>query len=59
MVALTERIDVFWKTHNRPEVLRRYLGVYAGFFRVYPGVLVQKQYDPVVRPWSVLVRSRV
>ncbi|GAB1599475.1 VWFA and cache domain-containing protein 1-like isoform X3 [Argonauta hians] len=55
-VAATARINDEWvrRFHTsqlNDYIIRRYVATPGGSFRVYPGTLMDKTYDPTKRPW--------
>jgi len=51
MVAETEKIEDFWLEVDHPAQLPRYVGMYNGVFRQFPGNVFGKSYDHTTRPW--------
>lgn len=51
MVAITEKIEDFWLKVNHPANLLRFVGMYNGVFRQFPGHINDKLLDHTTRPW--------
>ncbi|XP_071952059.1 VWFA and cache domain-containing protein 1-like [Antedon mediterranea] len=57
-VSATKSIDMFWmnQIHNselNDYIVRRYLVTLSGVLRMYPGTLLDKDYEPSQRSWYV------
>ena len=50
---LTSQLETIWK--NRPDLPAKvawtYIGTQSGVWRVFPGAIVSRAYDPTARPW--------
>uniref|UniRef100_A0A7M5WZH9 VWFA domain-containing protein n=1 Tax=Clytia hemisphaerica TaxID=252671 RepID=A0A7M5WZH9_9CNID len=54
----THGMNAFWnkdKSEETVNILSRYVGMENGFFRAYPGHLMNPSYDPRARPWYRLM----
>ncbi|KAK2179000.1 hypothetical protein NP493_519g04007 [Ridgeia piscesae] len=49
VVSLTEHLDDFWKLNDYP--YWRYVATREGVFKIYPGTVLPKNYDPIIRRW--------
>ncbi|XP_066916444.1 VWFA and cache domain-containing protein 1-like [Clytia hemisphaerica] len=54
----TKSMDQYWKNDTSEKaisIIARYIGMENGFFRIYPGLLMNPSYDPRARPWYRLM----
>ncbi|CAH1264807.1 CACHD1 [Branchiostoma lanceolatum] len=56
-VVLTAAIEQYWR-ENDAESVWRYVGTRNGLFRIFPGITVDRRYDPTQKAWYMRALSR-
>ncbi|XP_019645903.1 PREDICTED: VWFA and cache domain-containing protein 1-like [Branchiostoma belcheri] len=56
-VVLSAEIEQYWREHDH-DSLWRYFGTENGVFRIFPGTITDKRYDPTRQTWYKRALSR-
>ena len=52
-VKITSKIVEIWRDLSAPHAVWRYLATESGIIRIFPGIELNKFYDPRLRSWLV------